>query len=146
MRLSLVIADVAPTDAAWARWLRDVMTSWPAQLVILLLFAGLALLLVRHARREWEGGANNRYLRIGLVAGGVFFVLQFLFASSLVGNVSWPARPFVIEFGVLFARWLYAFVRFVTTQRSGPGDDESRDRGAALDRVIKEAGDQGGTA
>ena len=146
MRLSLVIADVVPTDAAWARWLRDVMTSWPAQLVILLLFAGLAVLLVRHAAREWEGGANNRYLRIGLAAGGVFFVLQFLFASSLVGNVSWPAWPFVIEFVVLFALWLYAFVRFVTTQRSGPGDDESRDRGAVLDRVIKEAGDQGGTA
>ena len=81
MRLSLVIAAVAPADAAWARWLRDVMTSWPAQLIILFLFAGLAVLLVRHAAREWEGGARNRYLQVGLVAGGVFFVLQFLFAA-----------------------------------------------------------------
>jgi membrane protein implicated in regulation of membrane protease activity len=128
-----------PDSAAWARWLQDVMTSWPAQLVILLLFAGLAVLLVRHAAREWEGGVHNRYLQVGLVVGGVFFVLQFLFASSLVGDMTWPAWPFVIEFVVLFALWLYAFVRFMTTPRSGPGDDESRDRGAALDRVIKSA-------
>ena len=146
MTTMLLIADINPVDASWARWLGDVMTSWPAQLVILLLFAGLAALLVRHASREWEGGVHNRYLQVGLVVGGVFFVLQFLFASSLVGDVSWPAWPFVIEFVVLFALWLYAFVRFMTTQRSGPGDDESRDRGAALDRVIKEAGDQGGSA
>ena len=142
----LLSAAVDPDSAAWARWLRDVMTSWPAQLIILLLFAGLAVLLARHAAREWEGGARNRYLQVGLAVGGVFFVLQFLFASSLVGNVAWPAWPFVIEFVVLFALWLYAFVRFMTTQRSGPGNDESRDRGAALDRVIKDTADHGGTA
>jgi len=38
---------------------------------------------------------------------------------------------------VLFALWWYAFARFVTRQRSGSGDDESRERGAALDRVIR---------
>jgi hypothetical protein len=146
MNALLMLADVAPTDAAWARWLQDVMTSWPAQLVILLLFAGLAVLLVRHAAREWEDGVHNRYLQVGLAVAGVVFVLQFVFASSLVGDVSWPAWPFVIESVVLFALWLYAFVRFMTTQRSGPGDDESRDRGAALDRVIKEAGDEGAKA
>jgi membrane protein implicated in regulation of membrane protease activity len=146
MKTLLLIVAVDPDNAAWARWLQDVMTSWPAQLIILLLFAGLAVLLVRHAAREWEGGVRNRYLQVGLAVGGVFFILQFLFASSLVGNVSWPAWPFVIEFVVLFALWLYAFVRFMTRQRSGPGDDESRDRGAALDRVIGEAGDQGGAA
>jgi membrane protein implicated in regulation of membrane protease activity len=144
---TLVLIGATDADsAAWARWLRDVMTSWPAQLIILLLFAGLAVLLVRHAAREWEGGARNRYLQVGLAVGGVFFVLQFLFASSLVGDVSWPAWPFVIEFVVLFALWLYAFVRFMTTQRSGPGDDESRTRGAALDQVIKETADHGGAA
>jgi len=146
MNRLLLLADIAPTDAAWARWLQDVMTSWPAQLIILLLFAGLAVLLVRHAAREWEDGVHNRYLQVGLAVAGAFFVLQFLFASSLVGDVSWPAWPFVIEFVVLFALWLYAFVRFMTTQRSGPGDDESRDRGAALDRVIQEAGDEGSKA
>ena len=80
---------------------------------------------------------------VGLVAGGAFFVVQFLFASSLVGDVSWPAWPFVIEFVVLFALWLYAFVRFMTSQRSGPGDDESRERGEALERVIMPDGHEG---
>jgi len=137
----LLIADISPADAAWARWLQDVMMSWPAQLVILLLFAGLALLLARHAAREWEGGLHNRYLQVGLVAGGIFFVLQFLFASSLVGDVTWPTWPFVIELVVLFALWLYAFVRFMTHQRSGPGDDETRRRGAALEKVIAQKSD-----
>lgn len=140
MRLLLTIADVSPADAAWARWLQDVMTSWPAQLVILLLFAGLAVLLVRHAAREWEGGTHNRYLQVGLVIVGVFFVAQFLLASSLIGTVSWPAWPFVIEFVMLFALWLYAFERFMTGPRSGPGDAESRERGEALERVIMPGG------
>ena len=139
----LLGAAVDPDSAAWARWLRDVMSSWPAQLIILLLFAGLAVLLVRHAAREWEDGVRNRYLQVGLLVGGVFFVLQFLLASSLVGNVSWPAWLFVIEFIVLFALWLYAFVRFMTTQRSGRGDTESRERGEALERVIMPDGHEG---
>ena len=136
MNTLLLGASIDPDSAAWARWLRDVMSSWPAQLVILLLFAGLAVLLALHAALEWEGGLRNKYLVVGLAAGGVFFVLQFLFASSLVGDVSWPVWLFVIEFVVLFALWLYAFVRFMTTQRSGRGDDESRERGEALERVI----------
>lgn len=136
MRLLILITIADPDDAAWARWLQDVMTSWPGQLLILLLFAGLAALLVRHAAREWDGGLHNRYLQVGLAVGGVFFILQFLFAGSLLGDMTWPAWPFVIEFVVLFALWLYAFVRFMTRQRSGPGDDQTRDRGAALDRVI----------
>ena len=137
MKPLLLIAVVDPDSAAWARWLQDVMASWPGQLLILLLFAGLAVLLVRHAAREWEGGVHNRYLQVGLAVGGVFFILQFLLASSLVGDVTWPAWPFVVEFVVLFALWLYGFVRFMTRQRSGPGNDESRERGAALDKVIK---------
>jgi len=134
--LFLTTAVVDPDNAAWARWLRDVMTSWPAQLVILLLFAGLAVLLVLHARREWEGGLRNKYLITGLVIGGAFFVAQFLFASELVGAVTWPVWPFILELIALFALWLYAFVRFMTKTRSGQGDDESRARGAALDEVI----------
>ncbi|MDI9597945.1 MAG: hypothetical protein QM323_00405 [Acidobacteriota bacterium] len=136
MRLLILITTADPDDAAWARWLQDVMTSWPGQLLILLLFAGLAALLVRHAAREWDGGLHNRYLQVGLAVGGVFFILQFLFAGSLLGDMTWPAWPFVIEFVILFALWLYAFVRFMSRQRSGPGDDQTRDRGAALDRVI----------
>jgi hypothetical protein len=137
MSILLRIAVTDPDNAAWARWLRDVMTSWPAQLGILLLFAGLALLLALHARREWEGGLRNKYLVAGLVIGGIFFVVQFLVASGFVGNVSWPVWPTVIEYVVVFALWLYAIVRFMTKTRSGKGDDESRARGAALDEVIR---------
>ena len=62
MRALIVIGAVDPDNAAWARWLRDVMEAWPAQLVILLLYAGLMVLLVRHASREWDKGARNPYL------------------------------------------------------------------------------------
>ena len=48
------------------------MESWPAQLVILLMYAGLMVFLVRHASREWEK-PRNRYLVGFLIAGGVFF-------------------------------------------------------------------------
>ena len=136
MRSLLLIAATDPDNAAWARWLRDVMESWPVQLAILLLYVGLALLLVRHASREWDKGARNPYLVGFLIAGGVFVVLQFLLGSSLLDVVDWPTGLYVIEFILLFALWLYAFVRFLTRQRSGPGDDESRERGAALDNVI----------
>jgi membrane protein implicated in regulation of membrane protease activity len=131
-----LIGATDPDNAAWARWLRDVMESWPVQLAILLLFVGLAVLLVRHASREWEGGARNRYLVGFLVVAGAFFVLQFLFGSSVLDLVAWPTGLYVIEFVLLFALWLYAFVRRITGQRSGPGDEESRRRGADLERVI----------
>ena len=136
MNLLLSIGVADPDNAAWARWLRDVMESWPVQLAILLLYVGLAVLLVRHASREWENGARNKYLVGFLVVSGAFFVLQFLFGSSLLDVVDWPTGLYVIEFVVLFALWLYAFVRWITRQRSGPGDEESRKRGADLERVI----------
>jgi hypothetical protein len=144
MSTLLLLADLSPADVEWARWLRDVMLSWPVQLAIMLLWVGLAALLVRHARREWDGGLHNRYLQVGLVVFGAFLVAQFLLASSLVGDAFWPVWPFVVEFVVLFALWLYAFVRFMTTTRSGKGDEETRRRGAALDEVI--AAERGGTA
>jgi membrane protein implicated in regulation of membrane protease activity len=136
MHVLLLLGAADPDSAAWARWLRDVMESWPAQLVILLMYAGLMVLLVRHASKEWDRGARNPYLLGFLVVGGAFCVLQFLFGSSLLGEMDWPTGLFVIEFVLLFALWLYAFVRFMTRQRSGPGDDEARERGAALESVI----------
>lgn len=136
MRALLLIGATDPDNAAWARWLRDVMESWPVQLAILLLYVGLAVLLVRHASREWENGARNKYLIGFLVVSGAFFVLQFLLGSSLLDVVDWPTGLYAIEFVVLFALWLYAFVRWITRQRSGPGDEESRRRGADLEQVI----------
>jgi hypothetical protein len=132
----LLIGANDPDGAPWARWLRDVMGSWPAQLVILLMYVGLMVLLVRHASKQWDNGARNPYLLGFLVVSGVFFVLQFLLGSSLLGVRDWPTGFFLIEFVALFALWLYAFVRFMTRQRSGRGDDEARARGAALESVI----------
>jgi hypothetical protein len=136
MRALLLIGATDPESVAWARWLRDVMESWPVQLVILLLYVGLAALLVRHASRQWDKGARNPYLIGFLIASGVFFVLQFLLGSSLLDAVAWPTGLYVVEFVLLFALWLYAFVRWITRQRSGPGDDGARERGAALDGFI----------
>ena len=142
MRALLLIGLADPDNAAWARWLREVMESWPVQLAILLLYVGLAVVLVRHASREWENGARNRYLVGFLIAGGIFVVLQFLLGSSLLAVVDWPTGLYVIEFVLLFALWLYAFVRFMTRQRSGPGDEEARRRGADLERVIRPPAEQ----
>ncbi len=136
MKTLLLIGAVDPDNAAWARWLRDVMESWPVQLAILLLYVGLAILLVRHASRAWDRGARNPYLIGFLIVSGAFFLLQFLLGSSLLDVVDWPTGLYAIEFVLLFALWLYAFVRFMTGQRSGPGDDEARRRGADLERVI----------
>ena len=136
MKTLLLIGAVDPDNAAWARWLRDVMESWPVQLAILLLYVGLAILLVRHASRAWDKGARNPYLIGFLIVSGAFFLLQFLLGSSLLDVVDWPTGLYAIEFVLLFALWLYAFVRFMTGQRSGPGDDEARKRGADLERVI----------
>ena len=140
MNALLLMGATDPDQVAWARWLRDVMESWPAQLVILLMYAGLMILLVRHASRSWDRGARNPCLLGFLVISGAFFVLQFLLGSSIVDVVRWPTGLFLVEFVALFALWLYAFVRFMTRQRSGPGDDEARERGAALDRVIAPEG------
>ena len=89
----LLIAAVDPDGAAWARWLQDVMTSWPAQLAILLLYVGLAVLLVRHASREWENGARNRYLLGFLTVAGALVVLQFLLGSFASGRRTVADRP-----------------------------------------------------
>jgi membrane protein implicated in regulation of membrane protease activity len=100
------------------------------------MYAGLMVLLVRHASRSWDKGAGNPYLLGFLLGSGAFFVLQFLFGNSIVDVIGWPTGLYVVEFVVLFALWLYAFVRWVTRQRSGPGDDEARERGAALEGFI----------
>jgi len=134
--VTFLAAGADPDSAAWARWLNDVMTSWPAQLAILLLWVCLGVLLARHARREWDGGLRNRYLLALLGFGGAFLALQFVLSSGLVAGITWPAWLFVIEFVFGFALALYAFVRWSTRQRSGSGTDEARSRGAALERTI----------
>ena len=124
--LFLIVGAVDPDNAAWARWLRDVMESWPAQLVILLLYAGLMVLLVRHASREWDKGARNPYLIGFLVVSRRLLRAPVPPRELAAGCGGLADRLFVIEFVLLFALWLYAFVRFMTRQRSGPGDDRRR--------------------
>jgi membrane protein implicated in regulation of membrane protease activity len=126
------------------RWLQDAMASWPIQLAILALYVGLAILVLRRVSRDWqdEGGPRNRWFLGAVVALGVFVVLQFALGSSLFGAVTWPAWLEALEFLWLAGLWVYYLARFMTRQRSGPGDDESRRRGAALDKVIAPLGNE----
>jgi small-conductance mechanosensitive channel len=128
-------AAVDPNAEA-ARWLRDVMTSWPAQAVIVALYVGLAVLAFTRVARDWDDGPRKRYFRAAVVALGVFLLLEVVLGRALLAFVVWPAWLYLIELLVLFGLWLYYFVRFMTRQRSGPGDPESVRRGAALDETL----------
>jgi hypothetical protein len=141
--LYLLAIDPDPEASRHAAvWLRDVMTSWPAQGLIVALYVGLAVLAFTRVTRDWEDGPRKRYFRAAVVALGVFFVLEFALGSALLSVVVWPTWLYLIEMIWLFGMWLYYFVRFMTRQRSGPGDDESRRRGAALEHVIAPLSDE----
>jgi membrane protein implicated in regulation of membrane protease activity len=129
-------------NAQAARWIRDVMTSWPAQGMILALYAGLAILAFTRVARDWDDGPRKRYFRAAIVALGLFFVLEFILGKTVLDVVLWPTWLFVIECVWLFALWLYYFIRFMTGRRRGPGDDETRRRGAALEGVIAPLSDE----
>ena len=134
LTISHLFAD--NTNAEAARWLRDVMTSWPAQALMVALYLGLAVLVFTRVARDWDDGPRKRYFRAAIVAFGVFIVLELVLGKALLGVVLWPTWLYLIEMIWLFALWLYYFIRFMTRQRSGPGDDESRRRGDALEHVI----------
>ena len=125
-------------NAEAARWLRDVMTSWPMQALIIALYVGIAVLAFTRVARDWEDGPRRRYFRAAVVALGVFFVLEVVLGQALLSFVIWPAWLYLIELLWLFALWLYYFFRFLTRQRSGPGDPESKRRGVALDGTIEQ--------
>jgi len=126
-------------NAEAARWLRDVMTSWPAQALIVVLYVGLAVLAFTRVARDWEDGPRKRYFRAAVVALGVFFLLEVVLGQALLSFIVWPMWLYLIELLLLFGLWLYYFIRFLTRQRSGPGDPESIRRGAALDETIARA-------
>ena len=132
----------AYSDRQSALWLRDLITSWPVQAVLIFMYVGLAVVAFRNVARDWEDGPRKRYFRAAIVALGVFIVLEFVLGQTLLGVVMWPTLLYVIEMVWLFALWLYYFVRFVTRPRSGPGDDETRRRGAALEHVIAPMSDE----
>lgn len=129
-----LLADESSAEAA--RWLRDVLTSWPAQAVLVALYLGLALLAFSRVSRAWDDRPRRRYVRAAIVAVGVFIILEFVLGQALLSFVVWPVWLYLAELLWLFAAWLYYFFRFLTRQRSGPGDDETRRRGADLESVI----------
>ena len=98
MRMATVLLAIAgDSNAEAAQHLRDLLTSWPAQVAFAALYVGLA---------------------------------------ALFKVVIWPVWLLIIELLWVFALWLYYFIRFMTRQRSGPGDPGAQRRGAALDGTI----------
>ena len=132
----VLLAIAADANAEAARALRDFLTSWPAQAALAGLYVGLAVLAFTRVARAWDDGPARRYFRGAVVALGVFVVLQVVLGQALLGVVIWPVWLLIIELLWLFALWLYYLIRFLTRQRSGPGDPDTRRRGAALDRTI----------
>ena len=131
-----LFAIAGDANAEAARHLRDLLTSWPAQAALAALYTGLAVLAFTRVARAWDDGPARRYFRGAVVALGVFVVLQVVVGQALLGVVMWPVWLLIIELLWLFALWLYYFIRFMTRQRSGPGDPETQRRGAALDGTI----------
>jgi membrane protein implicated in regulation of membrane protease activity len=140
--IALIHLIVNDENAQAARWLRDLLTSWPAQALFLAFYAGLAVLAFTRVARDWEDGPRRRYFRAAVVALGLFLVLEVVLGKALLAVVMWPTWLYLVELIWLFAMWFYYFVRFVTRQRSGPGDDETRRRGVALEGVIAPLSDE----
>ncbi len=140
--LAMIHLLAGDENAQAARWLRDLLTSWPAQAVFLAFYAGLAVLAFTRVARDWEDGPRKRYFRAAIVALGIFLVLEVVLGKALLAVVMWPTWLYLIELIWLFAMWLYYFIRFMTGQRRGPGDDETRRRGAALEGVIAPLSDE----
>ncbi len=129
-------------NAQAARWLRDLLTSWPAQAIFLAFYAGIAILAFTRVARDWEDGPRKRYFRAAIVALGIFLVLEVVLGKALLAVVMWPTWLYLIELIWLFAMWFYYFIRFITGRRSGSGDAETRRRGAALEGVIAPLSDE----
>jgi len=151
--LLAIVGDAnTQANAEAARALRDFLLSWPAQAALAALYAGLAVLAYTRVVRDWGDSPARRSFRAAVVALGVFLVLEVVLGQTLLGVVVWPVWLLVIELLWLFALWLYYFIRFMTRQRSGPGDPETQRRGAALDGTIsrieqeRHGGEAGGAA
>jgi hypothetical protein len=140
--VTVLLAAAADANAEAAQRLGDFLTSLPAQAVFTALYIGLAVLVFTRVARDWEDSPARRYFRGAVVALGVFFVLQVVLGQALLGVVVWPVWLLIIELLWLFALWLYYFIRFMTRQRSGPGDPETQRRGAALDGTISRMEDE----
>ncbi|HEY5388763.1 MAG TPA: hypothetical protein VIL79_12775 [Thermoleophilia bacterium] len=133
---AVMFALVSDQNTEAAQRFRDFLMSWPAQAVFAALYVGLAVLVFTKVAHDWDDGPRRRYFRGAVVALGVFIVLEVILGKALLGVVAWPVWLLVIELVWIFALWLYYFIRFMTRQRSGPGDPETQRRGVALDGTI----------
>ena len=118
------------------RHFNELLASWPVRLAALLLFAGIAVLAFTRVARDFDDGA--RIFRAAVVALGVFACLELFLGSSLGGSHAVPLGLQFITLLWLFGLWVYYFARFMTRQRSGPGDAEARRRGAELDETLQD--------
>jgi hypothetical protein len=116
------------------KFINDVMNSWAVQLIVAALLVGLVIVAFTRASRIFSDGRTRTAFRITVAVLGVLAVLQAV-VTAMMGRV--PLSSVVaIEFVWLAAMWFYYMVRFMTRQRSGAGDAETRRRGAALDGSI----------
>ena len=129
------------------RIFNELMNSWAVQGILAAFLLGLVIVAFTRASLTFDDDRTRRTFRVAVAALGVLVVLQAV-ATAALGHIPFPPIPQVIELVWLFALWLYYFIRFMTRQRSGPGDPDARRRGAALDDTIQHLDDErrGGAA
>ncbi len=135
----IVLAELR--DNSDLRQFNELITSWPFQLALLLLVAGLVALAFFRPPGEYDSGAQHRRFQLAVVVLGVLVGLQFLL-DGILSFVIWPTWLGIVETLYLFALLIYAIIRFMTRQRSGPADEEAQRRGrqlqASLDGMERE--------
>jgi len=130
------------------RIFNELMNSWAVQGILAAFLLGLVIVAFTRASLTFDDDRTRRTFRVAVAALGVLVVLQAVVTAALGHIPLFPPIPQVIELAWLFALWLYYFIRFMTRQRSGPGDPDARRRGAALDDTIQHFDDErrGGAA
>jgi hypothetical protein len=132
------IALTASESQEQARHFSELINSLPVQLLLLAVYAGLAVLAFTRVARGF--GDDLRWFRAAVVALGVFVTLGFLLGRNVLGLVMWPLwiqLPVVIW---LFGMCLYYIVKAMTKVRPGERDPEAQARGTALEHVLDEVG------
>lgn len=127
-------------DNLTMRFVNELMNSWAVQLIIAALVVGLVIVAFTRASRIFDDDRTRTAFRIAVTALGVVVVLQAVI-TAILGLT--PIVPVVvIEWVWVATMFFYCIVRFLSRQRSGPGDPETRRRGAALDGSIRRLEDE----
>jgi Ca2+/Na+ antiporter len=121
------------------RHFNEVLGSWPAQLTLIALYLGLAILAFTRVARDFDDPGGVRWFRAAAVGLGVFIILAVLLRDWALRDVVWPVWPQLIAYLWLCALWIYYLLRTLTRIRPGRPDAEARERGAALKAVLDEA-------